>query len=286
MWYFQFYCDNSSSFCLCAFRILNILVQGCQTDPVKGHVAWSKSGVFLLGWNENLQPHGPLLDQFDTPVLVCFQTRNRSTGLLFVSLIYWLLVQPVSLSIVLMFGLHSPVVWLPLAASLVSQITYNCIACQWQTVLSTLLVAFCLSSRNISSPLPALALAAETNNNYHCVTPQRHRTGQLWMLGLYGQRGLQVEPGLCFSFYVCETDSRWKGYELQGCSWHAAIISTVCKWGKLFGFLKYSPQNCHEALKQGGEKNTSTSTVHNDFRQFEFISSAVCSKKEMLVKNL
>ena len=185
-----------------------------------------------------------------------------------------------------MFGLHSPVVWLPLAASLVSQITYNCIACQWQTVLSTLLVAFCLSSRNISSPLPALALTAETNNNYHCVTPQRHRTGQLWMLGLYGQRGLQVEPGLCFSFYVCETDSRWQGYELQGCSWHAAIISTVCKWGKLFGFLKYSPQNCHEALKQGGEKNTSTSTVHNDFRQFEFISSAVCSKKEMLVKNL
>ena len=27
------------------------------------------SGVFLLGWNENLQPHGPLLDQFDTPDL-------------------------------------------------------------------------------------------------------------------------------------------------------------------------------------------------------------------------
>ena len=27
------------------------------------------SGVFLLGWNENLQPHGPLLDQFDTPAL-------------------------------------------------------------------------------------------------------------------------------------------------------------------------------------------------------------------------
>ena len=22
--------------------------------------------MFLLGWNENLQPHGPLLDQFDT----------------------------------------------------------------------------------------------------------------------------------------------------------------------------------------------------------------------------
>ena len=59
--------------------------QGCQTDPVKVEhkntpdpnqvcsclvgwlVGWSKSGVFLLGWNENLQPHGPLLDQFDTP---------------------------------------------------------------------------------------------------------------------------------------------------------------------------------------------------------------------------
>ena len=27
---------------------------------------WFGSGVFLLGWNENLQPHGPLLDQFDT----------------------------------------------------------------------------------------------------------------------------------------------------------------------------------------------------------------------------
>ena len=25
--------------------------------------------MFLLGWNENLQPHGPLLDQFDTTVL-------------------------------------------------------------------------------------------------------------------------------------------------------------------------------------------------------------------------
>ena len=36
--------------------------------PVQEHT-WSKSGVFLLGWNENLQPHGPLLDQFDTPDL-------------------------------------------------------------------------------------------------------------------------------------------------------------------------------------------------------------------------
>ena len=50
----------------------------CQTDPVKGHVAggfhsnqarthliWI-SQPSKLGWNENLQPHGPLLDQFDT----------------------------------------------------------------------------------------------------------------------------------------------------------------------------------------------------------------------------
>ena len=63
----------------------------CQTDPVKGHVAagfhsnqarthliWisqpisqpsKNTPVFLLGWNENLQPHGPLLDQFDTTAI-------------------------------------------------------------------------------------------------------------------------------------------------------------------------------------------------------------------------
>ena len=33
-------------------------------------VGWSISVVFLLGWNENLQPRGPLLDQFDTTVLI------------------------------------------------------------------------------------------------------------------------------------------------------------------------------------------------------------------------
>lgn len=115
-----------------------------------------------------------------------------------------------------------------------SQITYNCIACQRRTLLSALLVSFCSSLRNISSPLPALALAAETNNNYHCVTPQRHRTSQLC---LHRQKGLQIEPGLFFfSFCVSETDSWWQGYELQGCSWHTVIISTVCKWESCLAF--------------------------------------------------
>ena len=31
-----------------------------------GKVSKLSAGVFLLGWNENLQPHGPLPDQFDT----------------------------------------------------------------------------------------------------------------------------------------------------------------------------------------------------------------------------
>ena len=34
--------------------------------PTKQHHTWSKSALFLLGWNENPQPRGPLLDQFDT----------------------------------------------------------------------------------------------------------------------------------------------------------------------------------------------------------------------------
>ena len=38
-------------------------------QPTKQEHTWFGSGVFLLGWNENLQPHGPLLDQFDTTAL-------------------------------------------------------------------------------------------------------------------------------------------------------------------------------------------------------------------------
>ena len=39
-------------------------------------VGWSKSGVFLLDWNENLQPHGPLLDQFDTCAIKCSDIKG------------------------------------------------------------------------------------------------------------------------------------------------------------------------------------------------------------------
>ena len=32
----------------------------------------------MLGWNENLQPHGPLLDQFDTTGLRCIHESLKS----------------------------------------------------------------------------------------------------------------------------------------------------------------------------------------------------------------
>ena len=57
-------CVHNSIINTCIVR----LEQWCQTEliPTKQEHTWFGSGVFLLGWNENLQPHGPLLDQFDT----------------------------------------------------------------------------------------------------------------------------------------------------------------------------------------------------------------------------
>lgn len=97
---------------------------------------------------------------------VCFQSvfTNRSTGFLFISLLHYLFVHAVSLSMVLMFGLHSPVVWLPLAAvpALCSKLHTITSAASGQLVL---VVPFCLSLRKITSPLSALAQAAESNRN-------------------------------------------------------------------------------------------------------------------------
>lgn len=135
-----------------------------------------------------------------------------------------------------MCGLHSPVVWLLLAA----------------------LPALCRKLHIIASPASGELSCRRCLFLFvrHWGTFQAHYLHWLWQQKpttttiVWHLSDIEPVSSVCidrkayrssqdcffFSFCVRETDSWWQGYELQGCSWHTVIISTVCKWESCLSF--------------------------------------------------